>query len=239
MTELRIGVVAEGPTDQIVLRHLLTAYCKGVHPDITPVFKDLHPNRDGTSSSSPEGGWTTVYGWCLDNKPAERKIRYLTRDLFAGGLDEKQCDLILVHMDSDISEEVGDKSTAIPVPDATSTPEQRGDFIRKTLLEWLWPEGSIPDGRHIAAPAVEAVETWLVAALSEDERPEASKNILRRLIEVDYASRGRVAPEKAKGIRKKPDRYETLSAHCAGKVTQIADRCPHFRFIAESLFPEV
>jgi hypothetical protein len=237
MTELRIGVVAEGPTDQIVLRHLLTAYCRNVRPDITPVFKDLQPNPDGTSSGSPEGGWSQVYRWCLNNPPPAREALFIGRDLFGSGLDNQKHDLILVHMDSDICEMIGASSSIRPVPDATSSPERRGTFIRKTLLEWLWPDDTTPDERHVPAPAVEVIEAWLVAALSEDEQPETSKDIPRRLIEVDYRSRGKVAPVAAKGFRKRSLRYEDISTRSAANVARVVATCPHFRSLAETLFP--
>jgi len=237
MTDLRIGVVAEGPTDQIVMRHLLTAYCKVVRPDIKPIFKDLHPVTDRTSSGSSEGGWTMVYQWCLNNPPLARQSQFAGAGLFDGDMDGLTCDIILVHMDADICERIRDKSDVKPVPDATAPPAERGDFIRKTILGWLWPTGSEPDDRHIPAPAVEAVEAWLVAAMADDPEPEAVTDILLRLLEVDCLSRGRPFPKDGKAIRKSRVRYEDIARRCAGNVARVAERCPHFLSLANVLFP--
>lgn len=237
MTELRIGVVAEGPTDQIVLRHLLKAYCESARSDIIPIFKDLQPNSDRTSSGSSEGGWREVYRWCRNNPPEARDALFSGPGLFDNDLDDQRHDIILVHMDSDIIAEIGASSSVTPVPTETSTPEQRGTFIRKTLLEWLWPDGAIPDTRHIPAPVVEAIEAWLVAALSDDEQPEAVKTVKRRFIEVYYQSMGRIAPANAMKLKNPRDRYEQAALRCTANIAKVAERCPHFRSLAETLFP--
>lgn len=231
MSALRIGIVAEGSTDQVVLKELLTAYFRHRAPDRVPEFHNLQPGEE-RNFGIRDGGWTQVYKWCLRNPPQERHGLFTGRKLFAGAVDSQSCDVVVVHLDADICEKIGAKSPVTPVPTPESTPEERGKFIRDTLWHWLWPEGSTPDDRHFPAPAVEAVEAWLVAGLTDDPEPEANRDILRRLAEADFALRGKPVPDEARQVQKKPGNYQRLAQHAAPNVTRIAQRCPHFAALA-------
>jgi hypothetical protein len=238
MSELIIGLVAEGKTDHIVLRHLLAAHCRTAAPDLTLKFNDLQPNPDGTSGY-PDGGWKQVLKWCRSFTPDKRRASFLKRyrPRFADGLDAKRCHVILVHMDADICEQIGNKTAATPVPDATSAPQDRGGFIHQVLTEWLWPNGETPDADHLTAPAVESVETWLVAALAAPPvaQPEALKDALQRLVAIDYRLTGKPAQAGKKEVKKNDDNYERLSAAAAPNVGAVAANCPHFASLAAAV----
>lgn len=234
MTALRIGLVAEGHTDLVVIEVLLTEYYKRFRNDVALTFRNLQPSPDRTSGHS-EGGWELVYKWCLSNPPDERRTQFLGQGLFANDMDGLSCDIIIVHMDADICEKVGDKSTVAPAPTPMSPPEERGAFIRKTILEWLWPDGEEPDGRHIPAPAVEATETWLVAGLTQEPHPEAIKNILHHLLFADSALRKVAVPKEGKKIRKSPRNYRRVARASACNITEIIERCPHFLTLVDTL----
>ena len=234
---LRIGLVTEGPTDQIVLEKLISAYCSTMlneHPGVA--FVPLQPNGDRTS----EGGWEQVYKLCLNNLPEARRGTYFGGGLFADDLDALQCDVILVHLDSDICHQFRDKSPIVPVPSSTSPPAERGDFVRRTILAWLWPSGSVADDKHIAAPAVEATETWLVAGLCDDSDVECltTPAVLRRLAELHHAAKGRPCPPDAKQIRKHAPNYQPLSLSAAHNISAIIERCDHFRMLVTALFAQ-
>lgn len=229
MTALRIGLVAEGKTDQIVLSALLGAWCEAA--GITAEFHDLQPSANATAGSSVHGSWTQVYAWCLRNPPSERGKYFLNEGPFS---ISPRYDLIVVHMDADICGEIRGKSSVQPVPSMEDGPEARGRFIHHTLLEWLWPDGATADGRHLPVPAVEAIEAWLVAALSGDaDMPEADQDILRRLWVIDL--RGRPVPDGARRMKKDPTRYRRLADRAAAAVADVAAKCPHFKGLADSL----
>ncbi len=235
VSQIRIGLVTEGPTDQVIIKELLTAYARATRPDVAVSFNELQPNPDRTSSNR-EGGWEMVYKWCLNTQPAERR-NLLGRGLFAHGMDALQCDVIVVHMDADICEKIGDKSAVVPVPTSQSKPNERGAFIRQTLLEWLWPEGEEPDEHHIPAPAVEACETWLVAPSTDEPEHQATDDIFIQLVAVEAGMKGRPVPADAKQIRKSVKRYHPIAKAVAGQVAEITRRCPHFAILAKTVFP--
>ena len=99
MKSIRVGLVTEGSTDQVVIRALLAEHFCQNTPDVEIAFVDLQPTRDQTSASS-EGGWQMVYRWCVRNTPSVRAGRFLGGGLFASDMDAHCCDLIVVHLDS-------------------------------------------------------------------------------------------------------------------------------------------
>lgn len=233
MTVIRIGLVAEGITDQVVLENLVGAYFRTARPDVTLQFKNLQPSPDGTSGDK-EGGWELVYKWCLNNTPEIRRSQFFGGGLFADDMDALECDLILVHLDADICGVIGDKSHLPPLADA-ATAEDKGVYLSNTIHLWLWPSGEAEDDRHYTAPAVESVETWLVAALSEDASPESNQTVLRRLVEIDFGLKGKECPPEAKKINKSKNNYIRVARKAAENVATLPARCPHFGYLASSL----
>ncbi|CAK0752003.1 putative DUF4276 family protein [uncultured Gammaproteobacteria bacterium] len=229
MKTLKLGLVTEGKTDQVVLRELLTAVVKRRGEALTLEFRDLQPTADRTS----EGGLEMVYKWCLNNPPEERANRFQRDGLFAGLSQNNSFDAIIIHLDGDscdhprISMLMPD--SAIPLPDASAT--DRGDFVERTLNHWLWTLHPTWDGikdlRQIPAPAVEMTETWLVAGLCEDFAPEESKEILRRLVELDFSLKNKVAPKDAKQVKKERENYRRLSMAAANQIDRILS-CYYF-----------
>jgi hypothetical protein len=226
MTNIRIGLVAEGPTDFIVLKSLLRSSLSITYPEIKVDFVDLQPSIDRTSGS-PEGGWQMVLQWCLNNAPEFRRQQYLGPGLFEGHINPKQCDVLIVQVDSDICADITSRHTHIR-PGVLDTPKSRGDFIHAVVNDWLWPVPSVPDDLHVVVPAVEAIETWLVAALGSHDEPEKLPNPGRALVEIDCARRGRPVPAAARGISKKPHRYSPLAEAAGQKVEIIIKRCYWF-----------
>jgi hypothetical protein len=230
MKSITLGIVAEGPSDLLVLEHLL----RKVYPNTTEstlALRNLQPYVDNTSRSGfSEGGWQLVYKWCVANPPEIREDSLFGTPLFADDMDAFQCDALLLHMDSDICAEIGDKTSVSPVPGINDEPKVHGEFIEATLAEWLWPDGPKQDNRYILAPAVQSTEAWLVAGLSDsDVNPEADENIQRRLAELDYqVIRKTPLPAKIKGVKKSVKNYERIVAVAKENIDRIKERCPHF-----------
>ena len=53
-------LITEGPTDQTVLRHILTRYFSNPDLDIRP----LQPNVDSSDPAEHFGGWSLVLNYC-------------------------------------------------------------------------------------------------------------------------------------------------------------------------------
>lgn len=234
MKSVKIRVIAEGPTDQLVIRELANAYAagqSGLHFRLD--FVDEQPSTDRTSG----GGWEMVYKWCLANPPSEREAIYFGGGLFANDMTDLSCHALLIHMDSDICEKIGDKTNVSPVPTINSTPAVRGAFIKEVIEGWLWTGQTPRRGIYIIAPAVEATEAWLVAGLSDiDLEPESSHNISKRLAELDHLVIKKTAiPNGVRSPRKSNRNYERILAIAKLNVTRIYRVCPHFRFMLNQI----
>lgn len=240
MRRLKVRVIAEGKTDQLVLKTLVPEYLK-IHSehDLELELIDEQPTVDRTSTtSSTEGGWLMVYKWCLLNPPLEREARYFGNGLFANEMDAVSCDALLINMDSDICEEIGDKTAVTPVPSQGATSIERGAFIKSVIRSWLWQDQEQRDDKHIIVPAVEAIEAWLVAGLSdEDIDPESNHDIQRRLAELDHIVVKKVNPPSTlKSPKKTEDNYKKILGVASPNVQRIADRCPHFKIMIDDVF---
>jgi hypothetical protein len=236
MANLRIGVIAEGITDHIVIESLLKAYCTKNNLDVELDFIRLQPSSDGTSGSR-EGGWRLVYQWCKGNPPAVRRSTYLGRPLFANGLTAKKCDLLIVHLDGDCCEQLGSTSLVVPKPPPAPNAVGRGEYIRATIQEWLWPDpNDLPDNLHIPAPAVEAIETWLIAAFDNDPDPENILDVSARFAAVYYPAIGRKIPLGVKEVKKNETSYKRFLEKCPSQIDSIVNKCSHFRYLTAAIF---
>lgn len=159
---MRIGVICEGQTDFVAIKEFLGASLNKHGIDTT--FIPIQPNPDNTS----KGGWTHVFSWLKENPPQVRVQNYFGRGIFAGG-SPKQCDALIIQMDSDIIDESGFISFLegedISVTSGT-TPIERGNEIERLLKIFsnVAELTGIDHDRHVLAPAVESSETWCIAA---------------------------------------------------------------------------
>lgn len=234
MKRFKIRIVAEGPTDQLVIKELVNAYLAaqpGLEFELD--FLEEQPTADRTSG----GGWGLVYKWCLTNPASERDSIFFGTGLFADNMDNLSCDALLIHMDSDICEKIGDKTNISPAPGKNATPTDRGAFIKQVLEGWLWPDQPARHDKHIIAPAVEAIEAWLVAGLSDaDVDPESNHNILKRLAELDHLVIKKAAiPKDIKSPRKNDVTYGKILEVAKQNVIRIFDRCPHFNTMVSEI----
>lgn len=239
MSAIRIGLVTEGPTDQLVIGELLSTFLReegSLGRNLE--FINLQPTQDRTSTTgSVGGGWEAVYKWCLSNPPSERCSAYLNAGLFDDGMDDLTCDALLIHMDSDVCDKLSPRhlnNSSTPVPNKNALPVVRGYFIRQVIENWLWPKGHTHtmDKRHVVAPAVEAIETWLVAGLSDDPDPESNHDIQKRLAELDHeVVRKQSPPNSMKRPRKTKEGYRKILEVAKPNVQRIYNRCSHFQLM--------
>lgn len=80
------AIIAEGPTDFVVLRHILAGY----FADANVVAAQLQPAVDDTSGHSSPGGWYEVF-------------RYIGSEKFVGAFERGE--YVIVHIDTDVCEE--------------------------------------------------------------------------------------------------------------------------------------
>lgn len=168
---LRIAVVAEGPTDFIVIEAAL----RSILGDRQAHFRLLQPEEcaafEGMSSFGPAGGgWRGVYNWC--QKAIERTSGNLEDDYVFS-----ECDLLIMHLDADVAAQTNpglkgrykdDLPCAKPCPPAYNTT----NALRGRLLGWCSLD-TVPPGMVLCTPS-KSTEAWVVAALFPTDR-EACK----------------------------------------------------------------
>ncbi|MCY1058642.1 hypothetical protein [Nannocystis sp. SCPEA4] len=157
------AVVAEGPSDFLVLNQILAGYF--ANPNI--VVNQLQPAVDATSGSSSPGGWFEVF-------------RYLRSEKLAGAFAHN--DYVVIHIDTDVCEE---PHFGVPRrrPDGTEyTTEELHDFTVARLIREIEPEVFARfQARFIFAVAVDSIECWLLPLYYTDSRRAKTTNCLNTL----------------------------------------------------------
>lgn len=157
------AVIAEGPSDFLVLRHVLAGYFSD--PDI--LVTQIQPAVDATSGSSSPGGWFEVY-------------RFLGSSKFVGAFERS--DHVVIHIDTDVCEEPH-FGVARRRPDGT---ERSADELCDLTVERLIREIGAATyealrARIIFAVAVDSIECWLLPLYYADNRRAKTTNCLGTL----------------------------------------------------------
>lgn len=239
---MRIGVICEGRTDFPAIKEFFGAALEAEGLNVTLV--DIYPQMD---NSAPEGSWSNVLLWFDSNPPASRVERYFGGGLFAGNLDTKRLDAILIQIDTDILEEVGFRNYvrnnyAYDVTDVDE-PSSRANQISEILrLAWKYDEMTEADNkRHVDAPAVESTETWCLAAF--EGRPQGfellrGQQLTDAFMSALERSESRTPSPPYSSINKDIRRREIFCSRlaegsdCARRVT---DGCEAFRRAVQSI----
>lgn len=160
MSDLRVALVAEGPTDAIVIEAALKALLPRPF-----VLTRLQPEPTRPKLGN---GWGGVLRWCLDF--ATRGHARFEDDPTLPGFD-----LFVVHIDADVAEKrYADVSDEIAVlagqrgwptlPNVIQCPPPSGsaDAMRTCLLAWSGMPA--PGPKTVLCVPSKAVEAWLTAA---------------------------------------------------------------------------
>lgn len=200
---LRIGLVVEGPTDQIVIESILRAaltersfLLTRLQPESSDAFGTL-----GT-------GWTGVYKWC------RQTARQGDGQISVNGLLGRY-DLVIIHLDADVagltygSGNIDPEAGDLPLPCSHACPpsDETVEALRSVLLSWCG-ESTVPPATVICMPS-KSTEAWVVSALFPDDR-----DVLRgQLFEcfADPASRLAQQPARRR-IRKSVAAYRSQAA---------------------------
>ena len=220
---LVVGVVAEGPTDVVVIDEYLSTWIRELDDSATLKVRPLQPAVDATSGRFGAGGWTWVKAWC-ERSPSEVRTTDLFEPLFEG---QPPVDVLVVQLDGDV---VGDYAatyadiTVPQNPDAAA----RGIIVARVLERWLWnstdrrhadPHG----GRHCLVATVRALETWLVAGLDPSiPEPEEIENPEQELMNIEPG-----LPTRRGRLRKNRERWRSLAQKTRTRLAHIKAVCPH------------
>jgi hypothetical protein len=160
MSELHVALVAEGPTDAIVIEAALKALLPAPF-----VLTQLQPEPTHPKLGT---GWGGVLRWCLEF--ASRGYSSLEDDPTLPGFD-----LFVLHVDADVTEysysdvspEIASIASehgwpALPCSSPCPPPEGSVDEMRSRLLIWSGLNTAGP--RTVFCVPSKAPEAWLVAA---------------------------------------------------------------------------
>lgn len=111
---LRVGIVAEGPSDWLVLEEVM----KTVHAEIE--FVHLQPNQ--TLYSSLGQGWRGVRAWCVKNGPR--------LELIMNGDTASPLHILVIHADCSMADKA---KVDRPCPPASDTAVALGIVIERMV----------------------------------------------------------------------------------------------------------
>ena len=222
---VQVALVAEGPTDMIVIDAALRAIFK----DKPFVLKQIQP--EGSLAFGPlGGGWAGVYKWCKQS--ALRGNGRVSDD----GLVFNQYDFLILHVDVDVaatSYTAGNlipASTDLPLPCAKPCPPAKAssDSLREVILSWCG-ETATPAKVVLCTPA-QSTETWVLGALFHTDK--------------EYVAQGECLPDpisrfsvqkKARRIRKAQGDYRNNSDQFKTQWPRICKLGEASRFDSEVL----
>ena len=211
---LRIALVAEGPTDAVVIEAALRSMLAGR----SFVLKQVFP-EDSSAFGAMGTGWVGVYRWC--HAAAARGTGSLSGDKLI--FDAGNYDLLLLHLDGDVAGyDYGDGSLvplptdgALPCAKACPPPEDTTTELRKVLLSWCG-ETATPPKTVVCMPS-KSTEAWVVAALFPNDQAMAQG------IECHAHPESRLGQQPAAvRIRKKKRDYQSRSVELEQAWPRIA-----------------
>jgi hypothetical protein len=192
----RIGIIAEGTTDQAVLINLLRAF--GV--DSSQIIR-IRPAADESDRHHPSGtrsfgGWPYVQQDCADGA---RIAQFFS---VAGN------DLLVIHLDTAEADQYG-----VERPEKKNHPEycrQLRERVTGQIRSWLENGAEVPEHQIAYAVAIEEIEAWMLCLFGysnthgsanpkEKLKSAASKKNLK--FREDFAG----YHELSRGFRKKKD----------------------------------
>lgn len=196
-----VGLVAEGPSDHIILEGIVRAVlgdveCRYIHPEET-----LESRERGS-------GWKGVRRWCrehADGLPA-----------FLSAITPR-IDLLVVHLDCSMAHNVGGDFPCPPARD-------RARRLEAVLAEWLAVEPR-PGWLLFATPSWTS-EAWLAAALPPPQRHMAEPECDDP--EVELYRRRMLRRDSRSGAIKKPKRLvrQYVEEHLIPGLTTVTTQCP-------------
>ncbi len=217
MSELRVALVAEGPTDAIVIEAALKALLEEPF-ELTLLQPEATRQQLGA-------GWGGVLRWCQDF--AGRGHSDLESDPTLPGFD-----LFIVHVDADVAEgKYGDVSVEIatladqrgwpPLPCKVPCPPPTtsADEIRCRILAWL---GLAALGsRTVLCVPSKASEAWLTAALFQ-----GNHRLLRNLeCNLNLEAQLAALPKRNGRVKKSMRNYRDCERRVTGAWDAVRNRC--------------
>ena len=156
----RVAVVAEGPTDKIVIEAVVFR----IFGDRPFILRHLQPEE--SQAFTPLGtGWGGVYRWC--RQASERAGGPMRYDMLF-----QTYDLLILHLDAEVAAEnygnagITDPTNDLPCACPCPPPEDTTNALRNVMLRWIGEAEVLPK-TVFCTPAM-MTETWVLCALYPD-----------------------------------------------------------------------
>lgn len=234
MSELRIGLAVEGPTDALVLEAGLNAFLE--KPFISVLLQpEIPPGKTG-------GGWGGVFGWC-------RQVGSQGYATLSGNPVLDHMDLVIIQIDADVagmsyesanisSFPNDDLPCEFPCPPASDTVLALQDVI----CGWLAP--SRPGTKAVLCIPSKCIEAWVAAALYGQSDPQLLEDLECSYEIVNYLqskpAKERLVhmksdPGKPPRLRKKTARFQKEQTRITSRWPYITENCPQAKAFQESV----
>jgi hypothetical protein len=214
MSDLRIALVAEGPTDAILVEAALKAV---LTQSFVLTLLQPEPTRPLLGT-----GWCGVFKWCREF--ASRGSLNLESDALL-----QDFDLIILHIDADVAdmsyadggawmEREALTLPALPCSQPCPPPHAAVDEIRRRVVAWL---GIAERGwKTVLCVPSKAIESWLAAGVLGQTHPllnglECKLNVDEQLAQLPKAYR----------IHKRARVYRTYAPRLVAAWAQVRHRC--------------
>ena len=168
---MRIALIAEGPTDRIVIEAALNS----ILSDRSYVLNQIQPEtcqsfENELTFGATGSGWGGVYAWC--HQAVTRSVNIEEDPLFFGH------DILIIHLDTDVAGQtyemanIREKIKDLPCEMFCPPPNATTDQLRKVMLRWI---GAIRlPKRVVFCTPSKSMEAWVVKSLFPSDK-EAGK----------------------------------------------------------------
>ena len=211
---LKFGIIAEGPTDQIVIENILLGYFQD--QDDEPVINPIQPPRPLTETPA---GWGHVFK-SLERKDYEGALQYN--------------DYLVIHIDTDVQEEPGFNVPRREGGKDLSVSDRVARVIARVKQNIDPAFYEVNAHRILFAIAVDAIECWLLPLLYGDKKAAKTTGCLEA---ANQALRKANQNALSSGDNKFPRAYEKASAGYRKRKTLLErnDQNPSLKLFVQQL----
>jgi hypothetical protein len=158
---LKFGVIAEGPSDQLVIENILLGYFQDEEEE--PVINFVQPLPATSNSPASPGGWTLVVESLKRGEP-QKALQFN--------------DYLVIHIDTDVQEETGFDVPRREGRSELSIPDRVARVIAR-LEQDIDATFYQANAHHILfAVAVDTIECWLLPLLYDNNKAKKATGCL-------------------------------------------------------------
>ena len=223
MSDLRIGLVAEGKTDLIIIEAAL----KSILANHSFTLTLLQPETSAPFGAAGQhgGGWGGVYRWC-------RQLVSM-RETIGGNPSLQTFGLILLHIDADVAGQryqdanIENGRTDLPCQRPCPPATNSANSLRQVLCHWLDLPGvtEIPAHWVFCIPSM-CSESWLISALFSSSTPSIMDNIeCNPDLEIWLSQRPAREVKLIRSGKKQTSSYRTVAPRLTVAWTAVCNHC--------------